>query len=108
MYVFKFNDNESIVRKGVAFAQIGERGGLGALYLTTERLVFIGYERTSITSTVEEEIPLEHIGEIIAGKTFCLLKNVIHINTIRGRRLRFNIDDRDTWIVAIKEQMDKI
>ncbi|MDR7865189.1 MAG: GRAM domain-containing protein [Sporomusaceae bacterium] len=108
MYVFKLNDNESILKKGVGFAQIGVKAGLGALYLTTERLVFIGYERTSITSTVEEEVPLEHIEELKAMKTFVLLANAIEISTIRGRRFRINIDDRDRWIEAINEQMDKI
>ncbi len=108
MYVFKLNANERIVRKAVGSAQFDDKAGLGALYLTNERIVFIGYERTTITSTVEEEIPLEHIEEIKAAKTFALLANAIEINTIRGRRFRFTIDNRDSWIEAIKERMDKI
>jgi hypothetical protein len=108
VYVFKLNANERIVRKAVGSAQFDDKAGLGALYLTNERIVFIGYERTTITSTVEEEIPLEHIEEIKAAKTFALLANAIEINTIRGRRFRFTIDNRDSWIEAIKERMDKI
>ena len=84
MYIFQLAAEEKILKKAVGTAQVGDKAGLGALYLTTERVVFIGYERTSITTTVEEEIPLEHVLEIKAEKSLGVLPNVIVINTIRG------------------------
>lgn len=108
MYIFQLTAEEKILKKAVGTAQIGDKAGLGALYLTTERVVFIGYERTSITSTVEEEIPLEHIDELKAEKSLGVLPNAIVINTIRGRRFKFNVSGRDDWIEAIMDQMDKL
>lgn len=108
MYIFQLAAEEKILKKAMCAAHIGDKAGLGALYLTTERVVFIGYERTAVTTTVEEEIPLEHIDEITAKKTLALLPNVVVIDTIRGRRFKFIVNDRDDWVAAIKEQMDRI
>ncbi len=65
-------------------------------------------KRTAITTTLETEIPLEHIGEMRAEKTFNLLPNAIAITTIREGRVRVLVSDRDSWIEAIRAQMDKI
>lgn len=108
MYAFQLTEEEQILKKAMCAAHIGDKSGLGALYLTTERVVFIGYERTAVTTTVEEEIPLEHIDEITAGKTLAILPNVVTIATIRGRRFKFVINGRDDWIEAIRRQMDRI
>lgn len=108
MYKFQLAAEEKILKKDVGTAQVGDKAGLGALYLTTERIVFIGYERTSITTTVEEEIPLEHVEKIRAEKSLAILPNAIVVDTIRGRRLKFIVNGRDDWIAAIKDQMDKI
>lgn len=108
MYIFPLAAEEKILKKAMCTAHIGDKAGLGALYLTTERIVFIGYERTSVTTTVEEEIPLEHIAEITAAKTLAILPNVIVLDTIRGRRFKFIVNSRDDWIAAIRQQTDKI
>jgi len=108
MYIFPLAAEEKIIKKAVGSALIADKAGLGALYLTTERVVFIGYERTAITTTIEEEIPLEHIDEIKAEKSLAILANAIVISTIRGQRFKFIVRGRDEWITAIKDQMDKI
>jgi hypothetical protein len=108
MYAFQLAAGEKILKKSVGTAHIGDKAGLGALYLTTERVVFVGFERLLITTTVEEEIPLEHIDEIRAEKSLAVLPNAIAISTIRGQRFKFVVDGRDAWIAAIRGQMDKI
>lgn len=108
VYAFPLRRNEVILKKGMASAQVEDRAGIGALYLTSERLVFVGYARTSITSTVAEEIPLEHIDAVRAVKTFALLDNAIDVTTIRGGHLRLTLAGRDGWVEMIREQMDKV
>ena len=108
MYVFQLLDRETILKKGVVAAQFGDWAGLGALYLTDERLVFIGYARTSITTAREEEIPLEHIDAVRPVKTFALLANAMDITTIRGQMVKFTLPGRDEWVEAIRRQMDRI
>jgi hypothetical protein len=108
MYIIRLAAGERILKKAVGTALVGDKAGLGALYLTTERLVFVGYERLLITTTVEEEIPLEHIDEIRAEKSLAILPNTIAVSTIRGQRFKFIVAGRDEWIAAIRNQMDRI
>lgn len=106
MYVFPLEKNERILKKGMATLELEEKTGLGAIYLTSERLVFVGYQGAAVTSAWEAEIPLVHIGDIKEAKTFSLLSNVIEISTIRGQRFRLIIRDRDAWKAAIEAQME--
>ncbi len=108
MYAFPLADDEYIIKKDMATVLTGDKAGMGALYLTTERVVFVGYERTSIITTLAIEVPLEHIDELRAEKTFRLLPNAIVLTTIRGDLIRILVRDRDRWIESIRTQMDKI
>lgn len=106
MYMFPLEKNERILKKGMATLELEEKTALGAVYLTTERLMFVGYEGARVTSAWEAEIPLVHIDEIKGAKTFALLPNVIEISTIRGQRFRLIIRERDEWKAAIEAQME--
>lgn len=106
MYVFHLEKNERILKKGMATLELGDKAGLGAIYLTNERLVFVGYQGAAVTTAWEAEIPLVHIGDIKEAKTFSLLPNVIEISTIRDQRFRLIIKERDDWMAAIKAQME--
>lgn len=105
MYVFQLDEGERILKKGMATLELEDKTGLGAIYLTTERLVFVGYLGAAVTSAWEAEIPLVHIRDIKEAKTFSLLPNAIEISTIRGSRFRLLLRGRDEWKAAIEAQM---
>lgn len=79
----------------------------GAFYLTNERLVFVGY-MMDITRKYLEEMPLGQISEIKGGKTFYIIPNVLEVNSCGGKQLKFIVEGRDSWLTAIKEEMDKL
>ncbi|MDR3563179.1 MAG: GRAM domain-containing protein [Negativicutes bacterium] len=106
MYRFPLEPKERILKKGMSTIQAEDKAGIGALYLTTERLVFTGYAGTSISSRFWVEVPLVHIREITPAKTFELIDNVIIIDTIRQQRVRIIVRDRDRWLAQIVRQTD--
>ncbi|MDR3592878.1 MAG: GRAM domain-containing protein [Negativicutes bacterium] len=108
MYSFPLEKNESIIKKSMATIQKDENTSIGALYLTNERLVFVGYMGPAVTSLWWLEVPLEHIDRLAPDKTFYLLDNVIDIDTIRGDAVKIIVRDRDSWLNAIKEQTEKL
>jgi len=105
MYSFPLADNERILKKGHASLHIEHNAWTGALYLTTERLTFVGY-MMDISRKYMEEIPLEHIAEVLAGKTFFVFPNVLAITTSNGLNARFIVNGRNSWIFAIKEELN--
>lgn len=108
MYKFPLNDNEHILKKGLASLHLEDSAYAGALYLTDERIVFVGYV-VNITRKYLEDVPLEHLATVEAGKTFWVVPNVIDITTIRDRKFKFivNPGERNGWLAAIKEEVDK-
>jgi len=108
VYSFLLEKNELILKKGMATIQKGENTSIGALYLTTERLAFVGYMRPAITSFCWLEVPLVHIDQLAEKKTFFLLDNVIDIDTIRGDNVKIIVQNRDLWLTQIKQQMEKL
>lgn len=108
MYRFPLEKNERILKKGMATTQKGENTSIGALYLTNERVVFVGYMGPAATSLWWLDIPLEHIDILTAAKTFFLLDNVIDLETIRGDKVKIIVRDRDKWLTEIRRQMDNL
>jgi len=104
MYSFPLSDNERILKKGHASLHIDLDAWTGALYLTTERLTFVGY-MMDISRKYMEDIPLAHISEVSGGKTFFVFPNVLVIATIRGAKISFIVSDRNRWLLAIKEEL---
>lgn len=104
MYSFPLADREQIIYKGHANLYQEGEAFTGALYLTDERLVFVGY-CGDVTHKYMREISLAHIRELITGKTFFLIPNVIKIVTIRDQQLKFIVGKRDTWHSLIERQM---
>lgn len=107
MYSFPLEEQELILKKDLANLYCGSSAYTGALYLTSERLVFVGY-LLDIESKYIEEVPLTHIEDIKAEKTFFVIPNVIAIRTIRARNLKFIVNNRDSWLDAIKQQIGKV
>lgn len=107
MYSFPIQETEWIVKKGHASLSVEGNAFSGALYLTNERLVFIGY-LLSLNRKYMEEVPLEHITELKLEKTFFIIPNAFSVVTIRGRILKIIISKRDEWINAINKQLTQI
>lgn len=107
MYRFPIEERESIIKKDHANLYCDGEAYTGAFYLTSERLVFVGY-LMDIDSKYIEEVPLAHISEAKPGKTFFLIPNVINISTIRNRELKFIVNDRDKWLAEINRQISNL
>lgn len=109
MYSFSLNDTETIIKKGHASMHLEDSAFTGALYLTDERLVFVGYVM-DITRKYVETVPLEHIREVRGERTFYIVPNAMTVTTITGKILKVIVDpgDRNAWLKAIGQQLDSI
>lgn len=105
MYTFPLQDNEAILKKAHASLSVDNNAFTGALYLTSNRLVFVGYI-LDINNKHMEEIPLQHIRALNKEKTFYLIPNALVVETIRDRQVKFVISERDDWFEKIQSQMN--
>lgn len=108
MFGFRLQPGESLLKRGEGCMSVEDSTVLGTLFLTTQRLIFVGLTRRYLTSVAAVEIPLEHIDTIKTGKTLKFIANAIRLTTIRGGNFTFLVGDRDRWVSAISEQADKI
>lgn len=108
MYSFPMAEDEKIVKKGHASLHLEDSAFTGAFYLTSERLVFVGYVM-DITRKYMEEIALSAVSEVRGEKTFFVIPNVLMIESAAGKRMKVIVDpgDRNGWIAAIKAEMGK-
>ena len=74
----------------------------GALYLTNERLVFVGYVAGVVCKTVKA-VSLRQIGEVKAGKTMFIIPNVLDITIENNERFKIIVQGRDEWLAAIRQ-----
>lgn len=109
MYSFPLNDDETIIRKGLASLHLPEHAFHGAVYLTNERIVYVGYVM-DIAKKYMEEIPLCRVAEVTAGKTFYVIPNVLAVTTLTGEQFRFIVDagERNAWLKDIHAQLDAV
>lgn len=107
MYSFPMNDNEKILKKGMASLHCGSEAFNGALYLTNERLAFVGY-MLDLTNKYLLETPLEHITELKKEKTFFVFSNVIAVSTLREKNFKILLQKRDEWFQAIMQQIKMV
>jgi hypothetical protein len=103
MYRFSLNANEQILKKGEASLHIDDVGLTGALYLTNERLVFVGFV-LGASRQQEKAISLKQIKKIEGEKTFFIIPNVIAITLDDDERFKVIVQGRDAWLVAIRSQ----
>ena len=104
MYKFPLNDMEVILRKDLASMSIADQAYNGALYLTNERIVFVGYVM-DIRNKYIEEILFPQIDEISRVNSLFFIPNAFLIKTTHGRNPRFVVKDRDAWIADIKRKI---
>ena len=79
----------------------------GALYLTDERIVFVGY-LPNTTTRMTCEISLFHIKEVRAEKTFKLFNNIVRVINIRDEHYKFVVDEQKEWLRLIDNQLRQI
>lgn len=106
-YGFEMTENERIKHKSLVNMHDNDLIVNGALYLTDERLVFVGYvpnERTRVSC----EISLYHIKEVKPEKTFFVFKNIIRIINIRDEEYKFIVDNQKEWIEQINLQIQSL
>lgn len=104
MYSFPVEDGENILKKGLVNLECNGEAFSGALYLTTERLVFVGY-LLDITHKYMEDIPLTHISGITRGKSLFVIPNVLNIWTLQEKQLKFIVSGSEDWLVEINKQI---
>lgn len=104
MYKFPLSDTETILRKDLASMSLGGEAYNGALYLTDERLVFVGYVM-DIRNKYIEEILYHQIQELKPVKSLFIVPNALSLTTVTGRTMRFVVKDRNDWIAEIRRKM---
>lgn len=104
MYSFKLLDNEKIIKKNLANLTLEGTIFNGALYLTTERLMFVGYLLDQGDKHYTD-ISLVHIDKIRREKTFYIIPNVLIIHSIQEVEWKITITGRDSWYDAMQKQM---
>ena len=107
MYTFPLEPNEKILKKDHASLSVDGDAYTGALYLTTDRVVFVGYI-LDINSKYIEEILYQHIRTVGKEKSFFVLANVLVLETIRDRTLKFVVNERDSWYQTLSEQLAQL
>ena len=104
MYSFPLEKNETIIKKCLASYTSDNDVLNGALYLTEYRLVFVGYA-LSAANKYMDEVPLTHIKELRAEKTFYIIPNALRVVTIKDKVIKFVVKGRDEWFNAINDQI---
>ncbi|MBP1765650.1 MAG: hypothetical protein H6Q65_2708 [Firmicutes bacterium] len=107
MYSFPLREDERILKKSMANLETESAHLTGAFYLTTSRLVFIGY-LVDATQKYVEEASFAQIQEIRPEKTFWLISNVIRIVRNDGSHIKILITKRNDWMDEIHNQMQKL
>ncbi len=107
MYTFRLAEDEIILKKDLANLQCEDNHLAGAFYLTTNRLVFIGY-LVDATQKFMEEATFAEIKEVRPEKTFGIIPNVIRIIKIDGKEIKILVKKRNDWLDEIRTQMGKL
>ena len=103
VYSFPIEKGEDILKKGLANLKCDSETLSGALYLTTARLVFVGF-LLDITQKFMEDVPLTHICEMTRGKSLFIIPNVLNVCTITDKNLQFVVSGSGEWLAEINKQ----
>lgn len=107
MYSFPVEASENILKKGLVNLEWDGESFSGALYLTTERLVFVGY-LLDMTHKYLKDVPLAHITGMTRGKSLFIIPNVLNVCTIKDKTLKFVVSGSREWLVEINKQINLI
>lgn len=106
MYSFPMKEQEIILRKGMANLYYEGDAFQGALYLTDERVIFVGH-LSDITRKYMVDIPLSHIAAMTTGRSLYIVPNILCIRTIRSDSYKFIVKQRDSWHTAIQGAVNR-
>jgi hypothetical protein len=104
MYRFSLDRNEQILKKGTASLHIDREAFSGALYLTNERLVFVGYVY-GVSHKSQKAVSLKKIKDIKAGRTLFVLPNALDLAIDGNEHFKLIVHGRDEWLEAIRRGM---
>ena len=107
MYSFSLHDDEKIIKKDHANFDSAAEKLHGALYLTTERLVFVGYVM-GLEHKYLKEVSLEHLTQVATARSLGLIPNALVIKTAEKEILRFVIRRRNEWYQALIERLNPV
>ena len=106
-YGFALNETETILHKALANMHDNDLIVNGGLYLTNERIVFVGYVPNSRTR-VSCEISLFRIKEVRPEKTFYFFNNIIRVISISDEEYKLIVDNQTEWLKQINRQLQTI
>jgi hypothetical protein len=107
MYRFALDQNEQILKKGMASLHIDREAFSGALYLTTERLVFVGYVH-GVNTKYDKAVLLKHIKEIKPEKTLFIIPNALAITLHDQEQFELIVHGRHEWLETIRYRMSTL
>lgn len=107
MYSFNMLENEKILKKDLCNLAIEGTILNGAFYLTSERLVFVGYLLDQAHKHFTD-LSLVHIDEIRREKTFRFIPNVLIVHSIQNVEWKLTLSGRDNWYDAVQKQLSLI
>ena len=107
MYSFSMHDNEQIIKKDHANFDSNAEKLHGALYLTTERLVFVGYVM-GMDRKYLMEMPLESLKEVSKARSLGLIPNALVVKAATKESARFVLRRRNEWYQALMEHMGSV
>ena len=101
---FPLNDNEKILFKDYAHMHDADYNVNGALYLTNDRLVFVGlipHNSTKVTYSVL----LSRITDVRREKSLFCLNNVLRIVDCEQQSYKFIVKGQQEWHAQIRRQL---
>ena len=104
MYRFSLEQNEQILKKGTASLHVDRDVFAGALYLTNERLVFVGYVH-GVNTKYDKAFSLKQIKEIKPTKTLLIIPNAFVITINDNEQFELIVHGRNEWLEAIRVRM---
>lgn len=103
MYRFSLEQNEQILKKGTASLHVDRDVFAGALYLTNERLVFVGYVH-GVNTKYEKAFSLKQIKEITLTKTLFIIPNAFVVTLADNEQFELVVHGRNEWLEAIRSR----
>ncbi|MDD3158711.1 GRAM domain-containing protein [Anaeromusa sp.] len=107
MYSFSLHDNEKIIKKDHANFDSAAEKLHGALYLTTERLVFVGYVM-GMEHKYLKEVSLGALTQVATARSLGLIPNALVLKTAEEEKLRFVIRRRNEWYQELMKRLKPV
>ena len=101
-----FDEDETVLREGLANHFKGIEGVGGKLYLTGRRLRFISHKLN--IQRHDESYPLSHVSSVKATRTLGIIPNGLVVCSQDGQRERFVVYQHRDWEEAIQRAVAEV